>query len=72
METEILDFSETLYQLTRLLFSEADQFQLPSNKKKIHYTPWRRLGGKGVELLLIPDLGTARVVIGHLHAPAAL
>jgi hypothetical protein len=39
--------------------------------KQSRYTPWRRLGGEEVQLLLIHDLGT-RGVSGQRHAQAAL
>jgi hypothetical protein len=40
--------------------------------KQSRYTPWRRLGGEEVQLLLILDLGNRRGVSGQRHAPAAL
>jgi hypothetical protein len=40
--------------------------------KQSCYTPWKRLGGEEVQLLLINYLGTRWGVSGQHHAPAAL
>jgi hypothetical protein len=39
--------------------------------KQSRYTPWRRLGGEKVQLLLILDLGTRWGWVVSVYAPAA-